>query len=101
MVIKRFAAKIRTARGSGIRTPRVVCLRSRTTYRHRPVIPKVEARPRLSGISSGRARSRIALRLEISQRTVESYRVRIMDKMQAESVAVLVRQAIRLGRITP
>ena len=43
----------------------------------------------------------IALRLDISQRTVESYRVRIMDKMQAESVAVLVRQAIRLGRITP
>jgi two-component system, LuxR family, response regulator FixJ len=43
----------------------------------------------------------IALRLEISQRTVESYRVRIMDKMQAEGVAVLVRQAIRLGRITP
>lgn len=43
----------------------------------------------------------IALRLQISQRTVESYRVRIMDKMQAESVAVLVRQAIRLGRITP
>jgi FixJ family two-component response regulator len=43
----------------------------------------------------------IALKLEISQRTVESYRVRIMEKMQAESVAVLVRQAIRLGRITP
>ena len=43
----------------------------------------------------------VALRLQISQRTVESYRVRIMDKMQAESVAVLVRQAIRLGRITP
>ena len=37
----------------------------------------------------------------ISHRTVESYRVQIMDKMQAESVAVLVRQAIRLGRITP
>jgi two-component system response regulator FixJ len=43
----------------------------------------------------------IALRLGISQRTVESYRVQIMDKMQAESVAVLVRQAIRLGRIAP
>jgi two-component system response regulator FixJ len=43
----------------------------------------------------------IALRLGISQRTVETYRVQIMDKMQAESVAVLVRQAIRLGRITP
>ena len=43
----------------------------------------------------------IALRLSISQRTVESYRAQIMDKMQAESVAVLVRQAIRLGRIAP
>ncbi|KAB2917789.1 MAG: response regulator [Hyphomicrobiaceae bacterium] len=43
----------------------------------------------------------IALRLGISQRTVESYRVQIMEKMQAESVAVLVRQAIRVGRITP
>jgi len=43
----------------------------------------------------------IALRLGISQRTVESYRVQIMDKMHAESVAVLVRQAIRLERIAP
>jgi FixJ family two-component response regulator len=43
----------------------------------------------------------IAGRLSISQRTVESYRVQIMEKMQAPSVAVLVRQAIRLGRITP
>src|SRR5262245_24077146 len=43
----------------------------------------------------------IALRLGISQRTVESYRVQIMDKMQAESVAALVRQAIRLGRVSP
>jgi two-component system response regulator FixJ len=43
----------------------------------------------------------IALRLGISQRTVESYRAQIMDKMHAESVAVLVRHAIRLGRIAP
>ncbi|HZA02076.1 MAG TPA: response regulator [Hyphomicrobiaceae bacterium] len=43
----------------------------------------------------------IALRLGISPRTVESYRVQIMEKLQAESVAVLVRQAIRLGRIAP
>jgi two-component system response regulator FixJ len=43
----------------------------------------------------------IAARLNISQRTVESYRVQIMDKMQAASVAVLVRQSIRLRRITP
>lgn len=43
----------------------------------------------------------IAERLNISPRTVESYRVQIMSKMQAESVAILVRQAIRLGEITP
>jgi two-component system, LuxR family, response regulator FixJ len=43
----------------------------------------------------------IAAALNISVRTVESYRAEIMEKMQAESVAVLVRQAIRLGRITP
>lgn len=43
----------------------------------------------------------IAAKLNISVRTVESYRSEIMEKMQAESVAVLVRQAIRLGRITP
>ena len=43
----------------------------------------------------------IADKLTISTRTVESYRAQVMEKMQAESVAVLVRQAIRLGRITP
>ena len=43
----------------------------------------------------------IAERLGISARTVEGYRVQIMEKMQAESIAVLVRQAIRLGIIIP
>jgi two-component system response regulator FixJ len=43
----------------------------------------------------------IAANLDIGTRTVESYRAQIMEKMQAESVAVLVRQAIRLGRIAP
>jgi two-component system response regulator FixJ len=43
----------------------------------------------------------IAARLDISPRTVESYRVQIMDKMKAPSVAVLVRLAVRLGRLAP
>jgi two-component system, LuxR family, response regulator FixJ len=43
----------------------------------------------------------IGARLGIGTRTVEGYRVQIMDKMQAESVAVLVRQAIRLDRLAP
>lgn len=52
-------------------------------------------------VAQGFTSQAIAARLKISTRTVESYRVQIMEKMQAESVAVLVRQAIRLGRITP
>lgn len=43
----------------------------------------------------------IAADLKISVRTVESYRAEVMEKMRAESVAALVRQSIRLGRITP
>jgi len=43
----------------------------------------------------------IAAKLNISVRTVDSYRAEVMEKMQAESVAGLVRQAIRLGRIAP
>ena len=43
----------------------------------------------------------IAARLTIGVRTVESYRAEVMEKMQAESIAQLVRQAIRLGRIAP
>lgn len=43
----------------------------------------------------------IAGRLGISARTVESYRAKVMDKMQADSVAALVRQAVLLGRSPP
>ena len=52
-------------------------------------------------VTQGCTSQAIGLRLGISPRTVESYRVQIMDKMQAASVAVLVRQAVRLGRLTP
>jgi two-component system response regulator FixJ len=52
-------------------------------------------------VVSGFASQAIAAKLKIGTRTVESYRAQITEKMQAESVAVLVRQAIRLGRIAP
>jgi two-component system response regulator FixJ len=50
-------------------------------------------------VAQGCTSQAIAIRLGISSRTVESYRVQIMDKLQATSVAVLVRQAIRLQRM--
>ena len=50
-------------------------------------------------VAQGLTSAQIAGRLAISSRTVESHRSQIMDKMKAESVAMLVRQAVRLGRI--
>lgn len=52
-------------------------------------------------VVEGLASYAITAKLNISVRAVESYCVEIMEKMQAESVAVLVRQAICLGRIAP
>lgn len=52
-------------------------------------------------VVEGYSSQAISGRLSLSPRTVESYRAAIMERMQAESVAVLVRQAIRIGRITP
>jgi len=52
-------------------------------------------------VAEGLTSQNIAEKLGISVRTVESYRAEIMEKMQAQSVAVLVRQAIKLGCITP
>lgn len=52
-------------------------------------------------VAEGFTSQAIAATLKISPRTVESYRAEVMEKMRAESVAVLVRQAIRLGRVTP
>ncbi len=52
-------------------------------------------------VAEGLTSLNIAEKLGISVRTVESYRAEIMEKMQAQSVAVLVRQAIKLGRVIP
>ena len=48
-------------------------------------------------VVSGEANKVIASRLEISQRTVEIHRAQVMQKMAADSLADLVRDAIVLG----
>jgi len=45
----------------------------------------------------GRSNKEVALQLGISPRTVEIHRARLMEKMQAENLAQLVRMAISLG----
>jgi two-component system, LuxR family, response regulator FixJ len=52
-------------------------------------------------VVTGHTSASISTIFKISPRTVESYRVQIMEKMGAASIAVLVRNAIRLGRIKP
>jgi two-component system, LuxR family, response regulator FixJ len=50
-------------------------------------------------VVEGHTSASIGNMLKISARTVESYRVQIMEKMSAASIAVLVRNAARLGRL--
>ncbi len=45
----------------------------------------------------GRSNKEVALQLGISPRTVEIHRARLMEKMQAENLAQLVRMAIAVG----
>ena len=52
-------------------------------------------------VAAGCTNQAIAEKLKISTRTVEGYRAEIMGKLQTQSVAVLVRLAIRLGRSAP
>ncbi|MCC7348344.1 MAG: response regulator transcription factor [Variibacter sp.] len=52
-------------------------------------------------VVQGHTSQEISSRLGISTRTVESYRMQVMDKMMAANVAELVRQAVRLERIEP
>lgn len=51
----------------------------------------------LEAMVDGRLNKQIAFDLGISQRTVEVHRANVMEKMQARSLAELVRMVIRLG----
>ncbi len=52
-------------------------------------------------VAQGMTSQAIANKLGISGRTVESYRAQIMEKLQMDSVASIVRLAVRLNRVTP
>ena len=52
----------------------------------------------LDAMIAGRLNKQIAFDLGISQRTVEVHRANVMEKMQARSLAELVRMTIRLGK---
>jgi two-component system response regulator FixJ len=51
----------------------------------------------LDGLIAGDANKVIAIDLDISPRTVEIYRAKLMSKMRASSLSELVRFAVRAG----
>jgi two-component system response regulator FixJ len=55
----------------------------------------------LEGLVAGRANKVIAFDLDISPRTVEIHRARVMEKMQARSLSQLVRIALEAGILPP
>lgn len=65
-------------------------------------VSSLSARERqvLAGLVAGHPNKVIAYQLQISPRTVEIYRARLMDKMQARSLPELVRMAVTAG-VTP
>ena len=52
-------------------------------------------------VVAGRLNKQIAGELDITERTVKFHRAHIMEKMQADSVAELVRMAGQLGLAPP
>jgi len=45
-------------------------------------------------VTDGRSNKEIALKLDVSAKTVEAHRARVMEKMQAASLAELVKMAV-------
>lgn len=67
----------------------------------RPLRPKLSQRERLvlTSIAKGYTNKEIAKVLEISPKTVDTYRGRIMEKLDLHSIAELTRHAMRVGLI--
>jgi DNA-binding NarL/FixJ family response regulator len=109
-VVKRSAAKevvdaIRAAHaGQRYLSPRVadVVLESATGAEKEDPLGKLSARERevLQLIAEGRTGAEIAERLTLSQKTVETYRARLIEKLGIRDVPGLVRFAIQCGLVS-
>jgi DNA-binding NarL/FixJ family response regulator len=108
--VKRSAAKelvdaIRAAHaGQRYLSPRVadVVLEAASGAENEDPLGKLSARERevLQLIAEGRTGAEIAERLMLSQKTVETYRARLIDKLGIRDVPGLVRFAIQRGLVS-
>jgi DNA-binding NarL/FixJ family response regulator len=109
-VVKRSAAKevveaIRAAHiGQRFLSPRVadVMLEDFAADGEEDPLARLSARERevLQLIAEGRTGAQIAERLSLSQKTVETYRARLIEKLGIRDVAGLVRFAIQRGLVS-
>jgi RNA polymerase sigma factor (sigma-70 family) len=109
-VVKRSAAKevvdaIRAAHaGQRYLSPRVadVVVESAVADDHDELLGRLSARERevLQLIAEGRTGAEIAERLALSQKTVETYRARLIEKLGIRDVPGLVRFAIQRGLVS-
>jgi DNA-binding NarL/FixJ family response regulator len=109
-VVKRSAAKevveaIRAVHaGQRYLSPRVadVVLEDYTDERQDDPLARLSARERevLQLLAEGRTGAQIAERLSLSQKTVETYRARLVEKLGIRDLAGLVRFAIQRGLVS-
>jgi DNA-binding NarL/FixJ family response regulator len=109
-VVKRSAAKevveaIRAVHaGQRYLSPRVadVVLEDYTDERQDDPLARLSARERevLQLLAEGRTGAQIAERLSLSQKTVETYRARLVEKLGIRDLAGLVRFAIQRGHVS-
>jgi DNA-binding NarL/FixJ family response regulator len=109
-VVKRSAAKevveaIRTVFGGGrYLSPRVadVVIDDYADDKRDDPLARLSARERevLQLLAEGRTGAEIAQRLSLSQKTVETYRARLVEKLGIRDVAGLVRFAIQRGLVS-
>ncbi|MFI4933115.1 MAG: response regulator transcription factor [Caulobacterales bacterium] len=89
-----FLASVRSALAAAERT--AVSRQARASLAAKAAQLSAREREVMDLIVEGLSSPAIAQRLEISVRTVESHRARVMEKMGAQGLADLVRQSIRL-----
>jgi DNA-binding NarL/FixJ family response regulator len=109
-VVKRSAAKevveaIRAVHaGQRYLSPRVadVVLEDYTDDKQDDLLARLSARERevLQLLAEGRTGAQIAERLSLSQKTVETYRARLVEKLGIRDLAGLVRFAIQRGLVS-
>ena len=99
----------RVYKGSGYMCPLVLDLHLRATatggtqVEVQPPAHQLTRRERevLELISQGRTDRQIGETLELSIKTIHTYRTRIMEKLDVHSVGLLVRRGFQLGLLTP